>query len=334
MGRSSARVTVLGIALLIAGCSAGSGPPAPPKQADKVTYVTAFGAVGRDAFAWVAKDKGYFQNAGLDVTIQNGAAAGENLKVLSGGQAQFAALDQVGAWILAGQGTYRDFRTIAVIHQQTLVSIIALEGHGVTAPKDLEGRTLAAATGGVNQLLFPAYAAAAGVDAKKVKVVNSAPAQLTALLVGGKVDALSTFLLGRTGIEKAANAKAVVLPYSQYLKNLLGNGIVTSAKLAKENPGLASRFRDAALKGLRYTIEHPQEAAQLLKKAQPSADVDAAVGEITAMTAAVTPDNGAPIGSTDEARVQKVIETLVSAGLMPAGLKPSDVVDFGLIPKP
>ena len=152
--------------------------------------------------------------------------------------------------------------------------------------------------------------------------------------MSGKADALSTFLLGKTGIEKAAKARAVVLPYSQYLKNLLGNGIVTSAKIAKENPGLASRFRDAALKGLDDTIRHPDEAAQILKKAQPSADIDAAVGEITAMTAAVEPGTGAPIGSTDEARVQKVIETLVGAGLMPAGLRPSDVVDFGLTPKP
>lgn len=64
------------------GCTTPkSEPAASEKQLDKVTYLTAFGAVGRDAFAWVAQEKGYFKESGLDVTIQLGAATGENLKV-------------------------------------------------------------------------------------------------------------------------------------------------------------------------------------------------------------------------------------------------------------
>src|SRR4030081_2153001 len=79
-----------------AGCSKGSAtdnqsPNTASKSPDKVTYVTAFGAVGRDAFAWVALKKGYFTEANLDVTIQLGAAVDQNLSELAAGQAQFAA---------------------------------------------------------------------------------------------------------------------------------------------------------------------------------------------------------------------------------------------------
>src|SRR5262245_36325056 len=78
-------------------CSSNnSATPAPDnanKEPDKVTYVTAFGAVGRDAFAWVAQDQGFFKEAKLDVTIQLGAAVDQNLTALASGQAQFAALD-------------------------------------------------------------------------------------------------------------------------------------------------------------------------------------------------------------------------------------------------
>jgi NitT/TauT family transport system substrate-binding protein len=327
-------VAVLATALVgAAGCtSPKTEPAASEKKLDQVTYLTAFGAVGRDAFAWVAQEKGYFKESGLDVTIQLGAATGENLKGLAAGQAQFANLDLIGAWILAGKGDYKDFRTIAAIHQQSLVSIVTLEGSGITSPKDLEGKKVGAATGSVNQLLFPAYAKLAGIDATKVQWVNAQPPQLPALLAGGQVQALSTFLIGSKGIEKAAGGKkAVILPYSKYLGDLYGNGIITTAKIAKENPDLARRFRDASLKAVKYSIEHPDEAAQILKKAQPAADITAAVGEITLMTPYVS--SGAAIGAMDQERVARAIATLQAGGLIPAGLTPDAVVDFAITPK-
>jgi NitT/TauT family transport system substrate-binding protein len=330
-------VAALAVMLIgVAGCSSDSkAEPAAAngdKPLDKVTYLTAFGAVGRDAFAWVAQEKGYFKEAGLEVNIQLGAATGENLKGLAAGQAQFANLDLIGAWILAGKGDYKDFRAIAAIHQQTLVSIIALEGAGITSPKDLENKKLGAATGSVNQLLFPAYAKLAGIDATKIQWVNAQPPQLPALLAGGQVQALSTFLIGSKGIEKAAGGKkAVVLPYSKYLGDLYGNGIITTSKIAKENPDLAKRFRDASLKALAYTIAHPDEAAQILKKAQPAADITAAVGEITLMTPYV--GTGSAVGVLDQERVARAIATLQAGGLIPAGLTPDAVVDFALAPK-
>ncbi|MEU8238213.1 ABC transporter substrate-binding protein [Actinoplanes missouriensis] len=312
--------------LLAAGCTDTEDSPA--TEADKVTYLTAFGAVGRDAFAWVAQEKGYFRDAGLDVTIRLGAATGENVKVLSAGQAQFTNLDMTGTWILAGTGQARDIRAFAAIHQQTLVSIIALAGAGITAPRDLEGRTLGAATGSVNQLLFPAYAKLAGIDASKVTWVNAPPAQLPALLASGRVDALSTFLIGARGIEKAAGGtKTVVLPYSDFLPGLFGNGLVSTTAVIEKDPDLVRRFRDAALRGLRYTMEHPDEAAQILKKAQPAADVTAAVGEITLMAPAVKPS-----GEIDKNRVAAAIATLRSGELIPPGLTPEAVVDFSLVP--
>jgi NitT/TauT family transport system substrate-binding protein len=341
MRRFRARVgaiLVTALAVVLSGCSGTSGDNkagGANSGPDKVTYLTAFGAGGRDAFAWVAQEKGYFKEADLDVTIQLGAATGENLKAIAAGQAQFANLDLVGAWILAGRGEYKDFRTIEVIHQSTLVSIIALDGGGIAAPKDLEGKKIGAATGSVNQLLFPAYAKLAGIDAAKVTWVNQAPASLPALLASKQVDALSTFLIGQKGIEKAAGGKkAIVLPYSEFLSDLVGNGIITTSKIAKENPDLAGRFRDATLKALKYTIEHPEEAAQILKKAQPASDVTAAVGEITLMTPYMTSSgSNTPLGSINEQRVARAIAILQGGGLIPSGLTPEQVVDFNITPK-
>ena len=99
--------------------------------------------------------------------IELGKATGENLKALASGKAQFASLDLTGAMISAGaknSTAYRDFRAVLAIHQRTLVSIMAMRGSGITTPKDLKGKRIAAAANSVNQLLFPGYAKLAGID--------------------------------------------------------------------------------------------------------------------------------------------------------------------------
>jgi NitT/TauT family transport system substrate-binding protein len=331
MGRVRALLSILIILLLVGGCSSKPGDSAPELR--KIVYLTAFGAAGRDAFAWIAQERGFFREAGLDVEIQLGAATGENLKTLAAGRVQFANNDLIGGTILAGKGTFTDFRAIAAIHQETLVSIVAPQDGPVRTPADLSGRTLGAATGSVTQLLFPAYAKKAGIDAATVKWVNASPQQVPALLAAGRVDALSTFLIGRPGIEKAAGKPMTVLPYSDVLPELFGNAIITSTTTIAEDPDLVRRFRDAALKGLQYTLEHPDEAAALLHQKNPASAAAAAKGEITLMTPYTKPAAGKPLGAIDRARVTTAIAVLVETGLIPPGLTADKVVEFSLTPQ-
>ncbi|MEV6636223.1 ABC transporter substrate-binding protein [Actinoplanes sp. NPDC051470] len=331
MGRLRAFLSIVIVLLLVGSCSSEPDDTAPELR--KIVYLTAFGAAGRDAFAWIAQQKGYFREAGLDVEIQLGAATGENLKTLAAGRVQFANNDLIGGIILAGKGTYPDFRAIAAIHQETLVSIVAPKDGPVRKPADLSGKTLGAATGSVNQLLFPAYAKKAGLDAGTVKWVNASPQQVPALMASGRVDALSTFLIGRPGVEKAAGKPMTVLPYSEFLPELFGNAIITSTKLIADDPDLVRRFRDAALKGLQYTLEHPDEAAALLHQKNPASAAESAKGEIALMTPYTKPAAGQPLGSIDQARVTTAIGVLVETGLIPPGLTADKVVEFPLTPR-
>jgi len=321
--------------LAAAACDSNSSPKSASSAEDHLTYVTAFGAAGRDAFAWVAEQKGYFRDAGIDVQIELGKATGENLKALASGKAQFTSLDFTGAMISAGaknSTAYRDFRAVLAIHQRTLVSIMAMRGSGITTPKDLKGKRIAAAANSVNQLLFPGYAKLAGIDTAGIRWIAVQPVQLGPALASGKADALSTFLIGRPTIEKAtvqARSKhVVVFPYSTYLPDLYGNATVTTASIAAKKPDLVKRFRAALLKGLKYTIQHPDEAGKLLHAKHPETDATAAASEIKLMTPAVTAEGESSIGLITEARMRRAITSLQNAGVVQPGMTPQDVVDF------
>jgi NitT/TauT family transport system substrate-binding protein len=330
--RALAAALLAGVVALAGACSSSdSKTSSSGKAADKVTYVTAFGAVGRDAFIWVAKQKGYFADAGIDIDIQKGAAANANLEALKSGKAQFAALDFTGAELQAGLGKFTDWRAVAAIHQQTLVSIMTTNDTGITRPTDLKGKKVATATGSVSQLLFPAYAKLAGLDPKTVTMTGVPTTALNGLMASRHVDALSAFLLSQKALETVSKKQVVVMPYSQYLSDLFGNAIITTPETIATKRDLVQRFVGAAMKGLQYTVDNPTEAATIMHQAQPTALIPAAVGEITAEKPYVAPANGAPIGHFDQARVERGIAVLQGAGLMPAGLTPDKVVDFSFI---
>ncbi|MBL7252839.1 ABC transporter substrate-binding protein [Paractinoplanes lichenicola] len=321
MGRAK---TILGMlaatTVLLAACGTNDRAEAEP-ELRHITYLTGFGAAGRDAYAWMAREKGYFREAGLDVEIKLGAALSDNLQALAAGQADFSMLDLVGGFIMAGQGKYTDFRAIAAVHQQTVVSIVTPADGPTKKPADLAGKTIGAATGSVNQALFPAYAKRAGLDPKSVRWVNASPQQVPALLAAGRVDALSTFLIGRPGIEKAAGKPMTVLPYEEFLPDLYGNGIVTSTKLLESDPDLVRRFREAAMKGLADTIADPKTAAALLHKDHPASSAEAAEAEIRLMTPYTE-----PLGELDPEKVTRAIKVLTDTGLFPAGLTAEQVI--------
>jgi len=330
MRRSRVPAAALALATLLitSACSGDGRSDYVIDPVEQVTYATGFGAVGRDAFIWVAKEKGYFGDAGIEVDIQKGAGNVPNLTMLKSNQAQFAATDFAGAEVLAGQGTFTDWRAVAAIHQQTLVSIMTTTDTGIAKPADLTGRTIATAQGSVSEQLFPAYARLAGFDPSTVTVRGTQTTALNGLMAQREVDAISTFLLSKKALETASKKAVVVLPYSDYLKNLYGNAIVTRADLIANDEDLVHRFVNAALKGLQYTLDHPDEAAAILHKAEPTAAIPAAVGEIQAMKQYVPPPGDRAIGFLEQERVAAGIAELQSAGLIPAGLTPDKVADF------
>jgi NitT/TauT family transport system substrate-binding protein len=339
--RSRALAAALLVAVLVtAGACSGSDSGkddsttkagANGAEVKKVTYLTGFGAVGRDAFAWVAKEKGYFQEAGLDVDIQKGAGNTQNLTLIKSGQAQFAAMDFSGGEVLSGLGKFTDWRAVAAVHQQTLVSIMTTKDTGITKPSDLAGKKIATATGSVSELLFPAYAKLAGVDPKTVTMQGAQTTALNGLMAQRKVDALSTFLLSKKALETASKKEVVVMPYSDYLGDLFGNVIVAREELINSDKDEVKKFVGAILKGLQYSLDHPDEAAAILNKAEPTAKIPAAVAEINAMKPYTSPPNGAPLGYLDHERVVRSIAILQGNGLMPAGLTPDKVADFSFV---
>jgi NitT/TauT family transport system substrate-binding protein len=328
----SIRSAFLVIATFSALVACGDEPES--ANATEVTYLTSFSTFGRDAYAFVAQEKGFFTEAGFDVTITPGTGTVDTLKLVAGRRAHFGVADLTGTMITMAKEDLA-VTAVAAVHQRTVAAIVALDGGGIAGPADLPGKRVGDPAGSTVGLMFPVYAKAAGIDPATVRFVPSAPPALPQLLVSGKVDALGQVVVGRPLIEAAAKGRgAVVLPYGDVLPDLYGNVLVTSRELADRDPELVRRFRDALFAALRYSIEHPDEAGRILRKYHPTQNAEVAAEEMRLQAEYTRPDGfTGPLGEIQENRVASSIDLLVEADAIPAGsLTAPDVVDFDLVP--
>lgn len=330
----------LALAGLAAGCATssttGTGTGGRVTAYEKVVYVTGLQAFGREGYAWVAREKGFFREVGIDVEIQLGSAGDKNLTLVASGKAQFAVIDFAGAVVRAGNGEFGGFRLIGAVSQHTLTGIMTLAGGGINTPSDLVGKRVAVPAGSVLKTLFPAYATVAGFDSRRVQMIEQAPGHLPGLLATGRVDAIGQFVVGVPSVQRAAGGRPIkVLPYSDYLGDLYGNAVVISTSLLTDNPDLARRFTGALLKGLQYSIDHPLEAGQIMHRAVPATDAGVAAAELDLM-GRYSRNPGGPIGAFDEGRVARSAAALASVGLIPPIADPPafprSMVDFTVVP--
>jgi NitT/TauT family transport system substrate-binding protein len=333
--RAHQRLAVcLAAVLLASGCGDGDEESQRADGVrDKVTYVTGLGTFGRESYAWVAREKGFFAEQGIDVEIKPGAAGDVNLRLVEAGHAQFAVIDYAGAVDRAGNGQFGKFRLVAGLNTQTLIAVMSVSGRGIATPRDLEGKTVGVAHGAVPGTLFPLYASLAGIDHRKVKIVGMDKSVLISSLASGKVDAIGQFVTGQPSVVAAAKGRqVVVLPYSNYLTDLYGNALVTTANLAAVDPDLVRRFTTALLKGLAYAVDHPEEAGQILHKAVPAQDAKTAAAEVALLKSYVGAREGLPLGTFSRERVARGIAVMQSGGQIPLnGLVPDDFVDFSVM---
>ncbi len=327
-------VAVLLAMVVTTSCGSDQGERVGAPPTEKVSFLTGVAVQGRESYVYVAIEKGFFQTAGFEVEVRPGNGTVQNLKLLQGGQVDFAVVDITGALIEYGKKVFTDFQVVSALQQRNLACLMALSDSGIAGPKDLAGKKIAYIPGGIVKTLFPTYASRAGVDTSTVQWVALPAQQMGPGLAVGRVDAATQFVVGVPAVEAAVQGReAVVMPYSDILPDLYGNGLAVTTQALKDDPDRVQRFNDAALKGLRYAIEHPAEAGTIYAKYQKLQPLPVATAEIKLMAPYVRPRPGATIGALDPEQVKRNIAVLKQAGAIKTNFKPDDVIAFDLAPK-
>lgn len=218
-------------------------------------------AEGDHAFYYMAKDLGYYKDAGLDVTIQPGSGSGDTVSRVGAGKVPLGYADTSTS--LVGMSKGANIIIVAVLQQNSMNAFWAKKGSGIQSPKDLVGKTIGAPAGDLHRVMWPAFAEANGIDPNSVKWVNVAPQAKVQTLAAGRIDATVNFIDQKPVYEKALGKNNVVeMKWSDYGVNPYGNAIIANRDWAKQHPEALRAFLDATLKGAKWVAQHPKEAIQ------------------------------------------------------------------------
>ena len=248
---------------------AGTGQAQAPQ---KIVFALNWFAVGDHAAYWVALDRGYYKSRGLDVELQNSKGSGDSIAKIDTGRADLGLADAVVVIPRVAQGAR--IKIVGAIFDLTPLNIWTRKDTGITRPKDLEGKTLAAPPGDAQRQLFPAFARLNGVDESKVTWLTIEPAAKFVALSEKRADAVPDYTTGQPFWEKAVGKDNLArMPWSQHGFDTYSMSIVAGDKTLGERPGAVRDFLAASYQGWRDVMDNPRAALGIFKKRVPDIDV-------------------------------------------------------------
>src|SRR5262249_27400690 len=138
------RPLALGLALLAAMLASATGD-AIAQPAQKLVFALNWFAVGDHAAYWVALDKGYYRDKGLDVELQNSKGSGDSIAKVDTGRADIGLADASVVVPRVAQGA--KIKVVGAVFDNTTLNIWTRKDTRITNTKDLAAHTLEAPPG-------------------------------------------------------------------------------------------------------------------------------------------------------------------------------------------
>jgi NitT/TauT family transport system substrate-binding protein len=308
---------------------AGSGTTAAaatPASGNRQAVTLALSYIPDVQFApyYVAQDKGYFSQEGLEVTFQHGTI--DNMMALVGqGKIGFALAS--GDEVIQARAGGIPVKTVATQYQKYPVALASLKGKGITTPASLKGKTIGIpGQFGSTYIGFKALLAAGKLTEEDVKVVTIGFTQREALSQS-KVDGAMVYSMNEP-VQLARAGVALDILEVSGINNLASVGLITSENTISTNPQVVQKMTRAVQRGIRDTLANPDAAFDSTVKVAPDAmgtnpDLQRQVLKETLKFMVSDSVKGQPYGYTDPKLWQSSQQFLLETKLIRTQVDPA-----------
>lgn len=223
---------------------------------------------------YVAKDLGYFKEAGLDVEIVQ-PPEGSTTALIGAGGAEFGISFQDTLAKSFAKENPAPVTAVAAILQHNTSGIISLKEKGIDSPKKLEGKKYATWEDNIEQAILKKLVTDDKGDFSKVKLI---PYTITDVVTGLKtdVDAVWVYYAWDGIATERAGLQTNFLKIRDYGEELdyYSPVIIANNDFLKKNPEIAKKVLKAIKKGYEYAMKNPEESAKILVKNSPELDIN------------------------------------------------------------
>ena len=242
---------------------------------------------GTHAPFYVALDKGFYKAAGLNAEIVRGYGSGDTIKKVASKNAAFGIAD-FGSLVTSVVRENTPVKAVAATYGKATLGLLYLKESGIKVPKDLEGRKIGRSATGASGNMFPAFLKTNNMDRSKMNEVVVDATSFVPMLLSRQVDAVLEQSMHQGRFQKAADeggqkVTVMAMVFSDYGLDSYGNVILTHNDLIEKEPQLVKAVVQASLKGLAYSIEHPEESVSIIAKMNPQVTKERAIEEMLAV---------------------------------------------------
>lgn len=258
---------------IFAGCTKKSETSSDLK---KITLILDWTPNTNHTGIYVAKDLGYYENAGIDLEIVQ-PADGSSLQLLAAKQGDFAISYQEDLTYAKTSDNPLPLKAIATIIQHNTSGFSSPKEYGIETVKDFENKTYGGYGGASEEAIIKTVMEKNGADFSKVTSVVSGDEDFFAATKNG-IDFMWTFE-GWTNVEARLKGEELNFIAAKDLDEALDYYtpiIVAREDYINENKDIITKFMEATTKGYEYAIENPKESAEILTKLVPEIDLELA----------------------------------------------------------
>ncbi|MBU0827478.1 MAG: ABC transporter substrate-binding protein [Gammaproteobacteria bacterium] len=279
----------------------------------------------------LAHQRGYYKDAGLDVTIDTGNGSASAISLVAGGAYDVASADLSTMIEFNTANPQARLAAVAIQYDLNPNSVMVRKDGAIKKPSDLTGKTILGQPFNASRKLFPVFAKAQGFDASGVKWENVSPDIGDTRFVKGDFDAAAYFFF--TGLLNLKSRgmgpeQLTVFRFSDFGMKSYGNGLIANPKSMQEAPDAMKAFVKATTRGWIDAIADPKAGAAAIKAREPLANEAIELERLQlivdgTMKTDETRANG--WGAATPARLQATIDETVAAFGLKSSLAAADI---------
>src|SRR5213080_1550921 len=241
--------------------------PAIAQSKDKVILLLNWYTYSEHAPFYLGKERGYFDQEGIDLDIQEGRGSGVTVQAVAAGTATFGYADVPTMIKAASKGA--PVTAVGVALQTSPMSVMGFADKNIRKPEDIKGKTVAVTPGDSMSQIWPLFLKKTNLQESEFKTVaGDAQTKLNAV-INNQADLLLGYVMDQAiKLQDATQKPIYPIKFSDYGINMVSSGIIVQKDLLKSKPDLVKRFMRAATRSLEEAAKNPEAAIDAMLNAQ------------------------------------------------------------------